>query len=179
MCAVVCLSVLAVLQRFEDLHFEELAKRVVTAREREEWYEMSESEKEHWEYLKYLRAMLAGISDEDLHVAQEDDKVDGTVKICDEVQADLDRQHVVYVGERRSQRDDRLYIRDKLHEVLQVRRSRVAIKEIVLYCPCELLDGEVQWIDAAGCNDTNPLKRRLCEWPIGVPPCAAWLLCVM
>jgi hypothetical protein len=123
--------------------------------------------------------MLAGISDEDLLVAQEDDKVDGTVKICDEVRADLDRQHVVYVGERRSQRDDRLYIRDKLYEVLQVRRSRVAIKEVVLYCPCELLDGEVQWIDAAGCNDTNPLKRRLCEWPIGVPPCAAWLLCVI
>ncbi len=38
--------------------------------------------------------------------------------------------------------------------------SGCAIKEIVVFAPCEMLQGQIQWIDAAGCNDSDTLKIK-------------------
>ncbi len=38
--------------------------------------------------------------------------------------------------------------------------STCAVKEIIVYAPCEMLRGQIQWIEAAGCDDSDTLKIR-------------------
>ena len=40
-----------------------------------------------------------------------------------------------------------------------------AISEVILYAPCELLRGRIQWIDAAGCGDSDKFKTLKCSFP--------------
>ena len=49
-----------------------------------------------------------------------------------------------------------------------------AIDEIVLYAPCEMLRGRVQWIDAPGCGDADAFKIRKCMHVVWVV--LMWLL---
>jgi hypothetical protein len=53
-----------------------------------------------------------------------------------------------------------VYIREKLHEVLFDDRE-AALKECVLYAPCELIDEGSCLVDTAGTNDSNPTKKHL------------------
>ena len=63
--------------------------------------------------------------------------------------------------------DDRVYIREQLRQILnrgmrpqgnQPSCETWAIDEVIIYCPCVLLQGGVEWIDAPGYGDLDEVK---------------------
>eukprot|EP01127_Copromyxa_protea_P012183 TRINITY_DN3143_c0_g3_i2.p1 TRINITY_DN3143_c0_g3~~TRINITY_DN3143_c0_g3_i2.p1 ORF type:complete len:656 (-),score=91.00 TRINITY_DN3143_c0_g3_i2:3123-5090(-) len=64
----------------------------------------------------------------------------------------------IYYGGGESAFEDRAYIKSK-YEELQKDPTLFAVKECVLFVPCEIVAGNVTLWDIPGCNDSNPFRK--------------------
>jgi hypothetical protein len=81
-------------------------------------------------------------------ILDQHDDIDNTVWDC------IGSTHV-WCGNGESKDFDRIYIRDRLNELCNHPRLRYFIRSVRIFAPCDCLQG-VTWVDAPGCNDSDP-----------------------
>lgn len=76
------------------------------------------------------------------------------VQLCDRIRQFSQRQADIYAGHGMMWEQDRLYLRQKLHEVTDGAKQdgvrREAVREITLRVPCGILAGGTEFVDCPG-----------------------------
>jgi hypothetical protein len=116
---------------------------------------------------KYKCDMLLRVKglDPKKHKHEEVDKpkAPGEVQICDAIKAKLDKGFEVLSGRGRKLLDDRLYVRNKLWDVMRDPQLAYIIDECIVYVPADVLEG-LELMDAPGTGVESPQEQvRLTE----------------
>jgi hypothetical protein len=116
---------------------------------------------------KYKCDMLLRVKglDPEEHEHEEVDKpkAPGEVQICDAIKAKLDLGFEIVSGRGRKLLDDRLYVRNKLWDVMRDPQLAYIIDECIVYVPADVLEG-LELMDAPGTGVESPQEQlRLTE----------------
>ncbi len=116
---------------------------------------------------KYKCEMLLRVKglDPKEHEHEEVDKpkAPGEVQICDTIKAKLDLGFEIFSGRGRKLLDDRLYVRNKLWDVMGDPQLAYIIHECVVYVPADVVEG-LELMDAPGTGVESPQEQlRLTE----------------
>ena len=116
---------------------------------------------------KYKCDMLLRVKgfDPEEHAHEEVDKpkAPGEVQICDAIKTKLDLGFEIFSGRGRKLLDDRLYVRNKLWDVMRDPQLAYIIDECIVYVPADVLEG-LELMDAPGTGVESPQEQlRLTE----------------
>jgi hypothetical protein len=110
---------------------------------------------------KYKLDMLLAIAGLDAehrdHVAKP--KLPSEVQMCKAIKEKLDARHEIVAGRGRFLLDDRMFVRQRLWEVMKDPATVYILHECVVYAPAEALEG-VELIDAPGTGVVSPQEQK-------------------
>ena len=112
---------------------------------------------------KYKIEMLLrviGLDPKKGHTHEEVDKpkVPGEVQICAAIKKKLELGFEIFSGRGWKLLDDRLYVRNKLWDVMRDPQQAYIIHECIVYVPADVLEG-LELMDAPGIGVENPQEQ--------------------